>query len=305
MKKAVITGCTGAVGVSIIEELLRAGWKVIAVPRVGSTRRSAIPKHENLQVIECNLEELETLPQLITESCDVFYHLAWDGTYGESRLDCIRQNGNVEYTLKAVHAAKKLGCSVFIGAGSQSECGHVDGVLHSGIVCKPDNPYGAAKLSACHSSRVLCKQLGIRHVWCRILSMYGPHDGEYTLIMSLIRAFLAKERPLCTPGDQIWDYIYNKDAAKAFRLVAEHGKDGKIYFFGSGKTRRLREYIQTLRDAIDPTLAIGFGEREYYPNQVMHLEADITELQQDTGFFPEYSFEKGIRETIDWYRENR
>ena len=87
--------------------------------------------------------------------------------------------------------------------------------------------------------------------------------------------------------------------------MAEKGRDGAVYCFGSGKTRLLREYIEALRDAINPTLPIGFGEREYYPNQVMHLEADITTLQRDTGFYPEYTFEHGIRETIEWYRENR
>ena len=213
MKRAVITGCTGAVGISLIEELLANGWAVIAVPRVGSARRGAIPQHTNLQLVECNLEAIEELPNLVSEICDVFFHLAWDGTYGEERLDCIRQNRNVEYTLRAVQVAKKMGCSVFIGAGSQSECGHVDGVLHPDIMCKPDNPSGAAKLSACHSSRVLCGQLGLRHVWCRILSMYGPYDGDYTLIMSLIRSLMAGECPACTQGDQVWDYIYNKDAA--------------------------------------------------------------------------------------------
>ena len=219
-------------------------------------------------------------------------------------MDCIRQNRNVEYTLQAVYAAKKLGCRVFIGAGSQSEFGHVDGVLTPELVCNPDNPYGAAKLSAGHNSRILCKQLGIRHNWCRILSLYGPYDGKYTMVMSIIQSLLKGEKPACTLGEQIWDYIYSKDSARAFRLVAEHGKDGKVYCIGSGKAKKLREYIEVIRDCINPDLAIGFGEREYFPNQVMHLEADISELKQDTGFEIQYSFEDGIKETIEWCKEN-
>ena len=276
MKSAIVTGCTGAVGIALIEELLRENWYVIAVSRRASARMSAIPKHKNIEIVECNLDEMEQLPQMAGRECDVFYHLAWDGTYGEDRMDCIRQNRNVEYTLQAVYAAKKLGCRVFVGAGSQSEFGHVDGVLTPELVCNPDNPYGAAKLSAGHNSRILCKQLGIRHNWCRILSL----------------------------GEQIWDYIYSKDSARAFRLVAEHGKDGKVYCIGSGKAKKLREYIEVIRDCINPDLAIGFGEREYFPNQVMHLEADISELKQDTGFEIQYSFEDGIKETIEWCKEN-
>lgn len=300
MKKAIITGCTGAVGVSIIQELIQNDWYVIAVCRENSARIDSIPISENVRIVECNLDKMENLSVLVGEKCDVFYHLAWDGTYGVDRTDCIRQNKNVEYTLQAVQVANELGCKVFIGAGSQSECGHIDGVIHPNIVCNPDNPYGAAKLSACHMSRVLCNQLGIRHNWCRILSLYGAYDGEYTMVRSIITKFLKGERPNCTAGDQIWDYIYSKDAARAFRLVAENGKKDAVYCFGTGQPRTLRQYIEVIRDTIDPSLEIGFGEIPYYPNQVMHLEADITNLTEDTGFVPLYSFEVGIKETIEW-----
>lgn len=52
---------------------------------------------------------------------------------------------------------------------------------------------------------------------------------------------------------------------------------------------------------IDPSAEIGFGEIDYYPNQVMHLEADISNLTADTGFVPRYTFEEGIRETMANY----
>ena len=58
-----------------------------------------------------------------------------------------------------------------------------------------------------------------------------------------------------------------------------------------------------MRDAIDPALPLGFGQVPYAPNQVMHLEADLTALRQDTGFAPRTLFETGIRETIAWVRE--
>ncbi len=216
----------------------------------------------------------------------------------------MKQNENVKYTLDAVNVAHKLGCSVFIGAGSQSEFGHVSGVLRPDMPCKPDNGYGAAKLSACNLSRVLCHNLKIRHIWCRILSLYGPYDASYTMVMSGIYKMLKGVRPQYTKGEQIWDYIYSKDAARAFRLVAEKGKDGEIYCLGTGETRTLREFIYAIRDAINPSLDIGIGELEYYPNQVMHLEADISNLTEDIGFVPEYSFEEGIRETIKWAKNN-
>ena len=303
MKKAIITGPTGAVGVSLIHELLAHDVEVTAVCREGSARMDALPRHERLNVVACNLDEIERLSEVLPHDYDVFYHLAWDGTYGEARLDTLRQAGNVLYSLRAVRTAKQLGCSIFVGAGSQSEFGHVDGVMHPDTPCFPDNPYGCSKLAASQLSRLECRKLGIKHIWCRICSIYGCYDGKNTLVMSSILKMLRGERMQFTPGDQIWDYLYNKDCARAFRLVAERGRDGAIYCIGSGKTRRLKDFILSIRDAIDPKLEIGIGELAYYPNQVMHLEADIANLTADTGFTPQYSFEDGIRETIEWAKE--
>ena len=298
IRRAVITGPTGAVGRALIEELVSQEIEVVAVPREGSGRLSSIPRHELVRVVECSLDHYARLPKLVGEECDAFFHFAWDGTFGGARQDWDKQVKNVVFTVDAVRAANELGCKVFVGAGSQSEFGHVEGVLHPNMPCNPDNGYGAAKLAAHEMSKAYCAHLGMRQEWCRIVSLFGPGDGEYTLISQTIRALLERRHLSCTKGDQVWDYIYSKDAARAFRLVAERGTHGSVYCFGTGHTRTLREYVEAVRDIIDPSAQIGFGEIDYYPNQVMHLEADITNLRKDTAFEPEFSFEEGIRETI-------
>lgn len=296
--RAVVTGPTGAVGMALINELVENGIEVIAVPREGSRRLGAIPSSAAIRVVECSMNRYEALPSLIGESCDAFFHLAWDGTFGASRQDWKRQARNVESAVDAVDAAAMLGCKVFVGAGSQSEFGHVEGIMHPDMPCRPDNGYGAAKLAACEMTRALCDHLGIRQNWCRIISLYGLGDSDRTLISQAIHAFENHEHFSCTKGDQIWDYIYSKDAARAFRLVANKGVHGEIYCLGTGRTRRLRKFIESIRDILDPGAEIGFGEIEYYQNQVMHLEADISNLTEDTGFIPGYTFEAGIREMV-------
>lgn len=305
MTSAIVTGCTGVIGTALIAELVQHGWRILAVVRKDSARRSVLPKHEKVTVVECDLEEIEKLPELCGEKFDYFFHMAWNGTYGASRTDVFSQNRNVAYTLNAVRCAARMGCRVFVGTGSQSEYGHVEGVLRPDTVCKPDNAYGAAKLAAGNMSRILCAQEGMRHEWCRILSVFGPNDRECTLVMSVICDLLAGKSPSCTKGEQIWDYIYSKDAAKALRLVAERGHDGSVYCIGSGETRLLRDYISCIGAHINPEIPIGFGKREYYPNQVMHLEADIGKLEVDTGFEIGYSFDEAIEETIRWAKQKQ
>lgn len=69
---------------------------------------------------------------------------------------------------------------------------------------------------------------------------------------------------------------------------------------GSGQTKTLKEYIGLMRDAVKPGLEIGFGERPYNDHQVMHLEADISALKEDTGYVPKTTFEEGIKKTAEW-----
>ena len=125
------------------------------------------------------------------------------------------------------------------------------------------------------------------------------------MIMSSIKKFLEGEIPSFTKGEQLWDYLYAKDAGRALRLLGEKGKAGSIYCLGSGQKRPLREYMELLRNIVAPEAELGLGELPYSPNQVMELWADISELTRDTGFAPEYSFEEGIRETFRWVLENR
>lgn len=302
MKKAIITGTTGAIGMALIELLSEKNIHITAVCHRGSKRTKRIPKSDNVQVLECDLDELKTLPDRLEHDYDLFYHFAWAATFGDARNNTGLQVKNIEYTLDAVDVAKALGCKKFIGAGSQAEYGRHEGVLTSKTPAFPENGYGMAKLCAGQMSRLRCAQLGMGHVWARILSVYGPHDGEKTMVMSIIRQLLAGGRPSCTKGEQIWDYLYSKDAAQALYLLGLSGKNGRTYCISSGKGRPLAEYILAIRDAVSPSLEIGFGDVPYAEKQVMHLCADIQDLKADVGFSPEYSFEEGIKETIQWVR---
>ena len=87
-------------------------------------------------------------------------------------------------------------------------------------------------------------------------------------------------------------------------MLFRSGRDGAIYPVGSGRVRPLRAYFEAVRDAVDPSLPLGIGELPYPPNQVMHLQADLTPLREDTGFEPRVSFEEGIRETVAYWRAN-
>jgi len=302
MKKVVITGATGIIGLNLINYLLKKDIEVLAIIRKNSSRKNLLPICNKLKVIESDLEKFKNIK--IEERYDIFIHLAWDGTFGDSRNNVQEQLKNIEYTLDAVRLAKELGCTKFIGAGSQAEYGRIEGIIKPNTPTNPENSYGMAKLCAGQLSRLLANQLGIEHIWTRILSVYGPFDNDNTMVMSSIREMIDNNTsPDYTKAEQKWDYIYAEDVAKAFYLIGENAKNNSIYCIGSGIQRPLYQYIQEIRDNINKNIKLNIGAKEYSENQVMNLCADISNLTEDTGFIPETKFEEGIIKTINYYKE--
>ncbi len=301
MKKAVITGATGAVGMALISELTSRGIEVLVLCRKDSQRSANIKEGPLVRKAECSLAQMADFNT--DETFDMFFHLAWDGTTGASRNDMYLQNLNVKYTIDAVNLAERLGCKVFMGTGSQAEYGVTQQKLNSQTPAFPQNGYGIAKLCAGQMSRIVCRENGIRHIWVRILSVYGPFDGARSLVSMAIDKISRGERASFTKGEQLWDYMYSGDTAKAMTELALKGKDGGIYCLGSGKTRPLCEYISIIRDNIDPDAELGLGDIPYGDGQVMYLCADTADLERDTGFVPQTEFEAGIKKTIEWYNE--
>ena len=154
-------------------------------------------------------------------------------------------------------------------------------------------------------SRELANRYNMKHIWTRIFSVYGPYDNENTMIMNSIKMMLEnKESPSYTKAEQMWDYIYSEDVAKAFYLLAEKGRDGQVYCIAQGKAQELKNYIEVIRDHIDKNIELKLGELPYSEKQVMNLSVDITKLKQDVGFTPTVTYEEGIERTIKWYKEN-
>lgn len=303
MKRAIITGATGAVGTALVQELIDHEIEVLVFCRGNSKRAQQIPKSPLVTIKDCALEQLAEAENDQGKQYDVFYHFAWQGTTGVDRNDMYLQNQNVKYALDAVAAAQRFGCDTFIGAGSQAEYGRFEGKLTPDTPVHPENGYGIAKLCAGQMTREYAHQLSMKHIWTRILSVYGPCDGMQSMVMSTISQLLGGTRPKLTQGVQMWDYLYSKDVAGMLYALAEKGRDGQTYCLGSGQARPLLEYVNAIKDACGWKDDLVFGEIPYSEKQVMYLCADTTELVKDTGYQCRYTFEEGIKETVRWYRE--
>ena len=313
--RIVITGATGAIGRALISESIRCGYEVLAVIHRSSKRADELLNMDHCRVLRLDLSEYRNAMSEMErqgiawpsgdrekegeKTFDMFFHMAWEAPFGAGRDDIFLQLQNVRAAMEAAKFAKQLGCQVFVGTGSQAEYGRVGEVrLRSDTPVNPETGYGSAKLCAGYLTRQFAEQEGMRHIWTRILSVYGPYDRSETLISTAVSRMRNNEDTEFTPCEQIWDYIYSEDAARALLLAGEKGIHGKTYVIGSGEAHPLRWYIEKIAEITGYTKEIGFGKRPYNEKQVMHLVADITELTEDTGFLPEIGFDEGIRRLI-------
>lgn len=308
INRVVITGATSSIGTALIDECIKQNIEVLAIANPGSKNISRITRHKLITIAECPIDGYKTFDVGIYGKYDAFIHLAWAATQGnQARSMLIPQARNIEYSLDAVELADRTGCQVFVGAGSQAEYGRTDEVLTEETITRPETPYGMAKLCAGQMTRYLCEQKGIRHIWPRILSAYGPNCQPQTVLNYTLTELMNDRRPSLSGGDQIWDFVYTGDVARALLLLAEKGKDGEVYVIGSGKSDLLKNYLNIARDILSDVTQkflpeLGLGDKPYSDTTVMHLACDIRKLMNDTGYEATVSFYDGIVYTIEWLK---
>ncbi|CAH1218383.1 ADP-L-glycero-D-manno-heptose-6-epimerase [Paenibacillus plantiphilus] len=306
-RTAIVTGATGFIGAALCRQLLQKGWRVYAIIRPQSPHCGRLPKHNGLIRIEGDLSTIEAWGAALLEAgvhFTAFFHLAWNGVGRDMRNDATQQH-NIAPAVDTVHLARRLNCSVWIGAGSQAEYGRLEGRVTEKFEARPTTAYGLAKLTAGQEALALSASMGLPAYWMRIFSTYGPGDNEGWLIGDCIRQLLRGERPPLTKGEQRWDYLYVDDAAAALLSVAEQSGEHApgVYNLGSGQSRTIRHIVSLIRDETDKGIKLKFGELPYREDQVMHLEADISPLAALTGWRPRTTLRQGIALTVKAERE--
>ncbi len=303
----VVTGPTGIVGTALIRECILRNVKVLAICRKNSPRRHVIEEDPLVTVLECDAKDYGSIPDTVGKY-DAFAHFAWLGTKDGKKNDVDTQMQNIRMSLDAARLAARLGCKVFMGSGSQAEYGKIREALRPDTPANPVNGYGIAKLCAGNMTRLLCGQLGLEHIWLRILSTYGPGDWSHTIIPTAIRSFSEGTEAAFTKGEQIWDFIYCEDEAKILFRLLESGRDGSIYCIGTDHAVPLAQSIRTVyriitgHDASDEE--IGIGKRPYGVQEVMCLCTDPENYTRDIGEVEFTPFEEGIRKTAEWMKEH-
>jgi UDP-glucose 4-epimerase len=303
--KVLLTGATGFVGSYVLRKLLaQSGVEVAVLLRPSSDLWRTADIVEQARQFRVNFSDPSEIGQVFADfRPDTVVHLAWAGVLGKDRNDPL-QVANLTTAMDLLKLSAEYGVKHWIGLGSQAEYGPCAKRIDETTPTRPTTLYGAVKLATCTVAGELCRAHGIRFAWLRLFSSYGPKDNQDWMIPYLINQFLQKRRPSVTKGEQLWDYIFIDDAAEAITRIALAPQATGIFNLGSGNAPLLRDVITEIRDMIDPSQGIGFGETPYRPDQVMHLEANIDRLASTVGWHPATSIHDGLLQTTSWYIKN-
>lgn len=293
MKRIVITGASGFIGVHLIHAWLREQAQIYAVIRPNSKNAELIPISERVHIIECAMADYERLSDWIADA-DCFYHLAWEGARAPLRDNDALQKKNFECSVKAMEAAKRMGCQFFLGSGSQAEYGSTSGIVYEHSPCNPTTAYGREKLHTHDVLQRLAEDYGMRFIWTRIFSIFGPHDYPGTLIMSALEKMRKNEAIEMTAGTQFWDYLYVEDAANAMKLFALQDCEDGIYNVASGEYRPLNQYLTAMKLVLGSESELKFGVIPYGSNGPVNLTPSVEKMKKAICWQPKVPFEDGI-----------
>ncbi len=303
MERAIVTGATGLVGRYVTAELLAHRIMVYALVRSREKAERVFRSRPGLKIVEYDFDGDIPLRDVAADGADVCYHFAWSGVSGDKLGDSSSQIANIGYTLRLAEQLREIGVKKFIGAGSLHEAEFLQEMK------KPDMPvrmgvmYKSAKLAAHYMAKAAVCTQGMEFYWPVITNTFGAGEHTPRLVNTTVRKLLAGESPRFTAGDQLYDFIHVKDAARAFRLIGEKGRNGRDYVLGSGACRPLKEFLQCIGSIVNPQVPLLFGEAPFPGVALPPACFDTESIAQDTGFRCEISFAEGIAQLKQWIME--
>lgn len=177
---------------------------------------------------------------------------------------------------------------------------------------RPSSPYSASKAGSDHLVRAWQKTYGLPTLVTNCSNNYGPyHFPEKLIPLVILNALDGKDLPIYGKGNQIRDWLYVEDHARALIKVATEGKIGETYNIGGHNEKQNIEVVKTICTILDEVApkAGKYEDKITYvtdrPGHDMRYAIDASKIQRELGWTPEETFESGIRKTVEWYLKNQ
>ncbi|MCD8296956.1 MAG: NAD(P)-dependent oxidoreductase [Prevotella sp.] len=328
MPSVLITGASGFIGSFMVEEALRRGFNTWAAVRKSSSRRWL--QDSKIHFIELDFSNPSALDEQL-KGRDFNYVIHAAGV-----TKCLNSDDffrmNTQGTINLVEALRRNTPSLrrFVFISSLSVCGPVKEILpYQNITCddepRPNTAYGKSKLRA---EQYIDGLADFPCITLRLTGVYGPRERDYFMMAKSIQRHIDFAAG-CKP--QELTFVYVKDVVDASFLALEKGKRGAKYFISDGNVYSARMFSDLIRHELGNIWLLRikaplwllrvvtlFGEYKgrltgkvtalntdkYHIMKQRNWRCDMSPTVKELGFSPKYQLEVGVRETIQWYKEN-
>lgn len=222
----------------------------------------------------------------------------------QSLLDAAKSRWNLEPDNKYCHEYKEGVKYLQVSTDEVYGALGKTGMFTETTPISPNSPYSASKASADMVVRAYYQTYGMPVNITRCSNNYGPYQFPEKLIpLMLHNAKGDKELPVYGDGMQIRDWLHVRDHCAAIRTVLEKGVVGEIYNIGGNNERANIEIVSLILDVLNKPQSL-IRHVQDRPGHDRRYAIDNTKITTQLGWAPEYTFDRGMKETINWYLEN-
>lgn len=303
-----VTGGAGFIGSHLVDELLASGYSVHAIDNLSNGRlenlRGAL-KNNNFKFTEGDILK----PELCVSVCDgidYVFHLACLGVRHSIHSPFMNHRVNAEGTLNILEGARINNVKKFYYISTSEIYGDIlkFPIDELGLPA-PKTVYGSSKLAGENYAISYYKCYGLKTTILRIFNNYGPRahheaDAGEVIPRSIVNILYEKSPTVFGDGSVTRDFFYVKDTARALTMFIDKNLEGEIINIGTGLEITMKELILKIINLMDSNVKIKFLEDR--PADVTRLWVNPSKFNSVLNFKSNYTFDSGLRETIEYYK---
>jgi UDP-glucose 4-epimerase len=311
MKRYVVTGGAGFIGSAIVRRLLKEGdGRVVVVDNFSSGKEENLAQvRKDIEIHSVDIRDPDAIAPVL-RGADVVFHEAAIPSVPRSIDDPVPSHDvNINGTFQVYRACAAGGVGRLVYAASSSAYGDTE-VLPKveTMTPNPKSPYALQKLVGEYYASIFAQNFGFETVAIRYFNVFGPRQdpsSPYSGVLSLfMKAVLERKAPtIFGDGEQSRDFTFVEDVAELnLKAARAPSVSGRLYNGGNGGRITLNQAWALLQRIEGIQIAPVYGPPR--PGDVRHSQADTTAAVRDLGHSPQFSFEEGMRLTLEWYRKH-
>lgn len=312
--KLLVTGGAGFIGSNFVLYMLQQhpDYQIVnvdALTYAGNLENlKSIENHPNHKFVKADITDVQAMDALFSQAVDVVVNFAAESHVDRSILEPeVFVKTNVLGTQVLLDAAKKYSVTKFVQVSTDEVYGSLGatGLFTEETPLTPNSPYSASKAGGDLLVRAYHETFGLPVNITRCSNNYGPYQFPEKLIPLMISRALADQAlPVYGDGMNIRDWLYVEDHCSAIDLVIHKGVNGEVYNIGGNNERTNVHIVNTvLQELGKPDSLITYVQDR--PGHDRRYGIDPTKIMNELGWKPKHTFETGIKETIQWYLNNR